>query len=73
MYAKHAVCGDQDARATELIAWHLGYPDDAKLHLGIAYLFAKQPAKAKEVLGSVKSANGAHDLAQLWLIQAGMR
>ena len=48
-------------------------PDDAKLHLGIAYLHAKQPAKAKEVLGAVKSADGARDLAQLWLIEAGVK
>ena len=51
----------------------LKYPEDAKLHLGIAYLQAKQPAKAKEMLSSVTGADGAQDLAQLWLILGGVK
>lgn len=48
-------------------------PEDAKLHLGVAYLQAKQTARAKEVLGSVGGTDGAPDLARLWLILGGVR
>jgi tetratricopeptide (TPR) repeat protein len=51
----------------------LKYPEDAKLHLGIAYLQAKQPAKAKEVLSALAAGDGAQDLGRLWLIAAGVR
>lgn len=43
-------------------------PDDAALHLGIAYLMAGQKDKARQVLKSVKGTDGAADLARLWLI-----
>jgi hypothetical protein len=49
----------------------LTYPDDAKLHLGLAYLQARQPAKAKDMLSSVTAADGPQELAQLWSIQGG--
>ncbi|HEY3917686.1 MAG TPA: tetratricopeptide repeat protein [Stellaceae bacterium] len=45
-------------------------PDDAKLHLGIAYLAAGQRAKARETLGGVAGNDGTRDLAQVWLILA---
>ncbi len=48
-------------------------PDDAKLHLGIAYLQAGQKAKAVEALKSIKGTDGTADLARLWLIKAGTR
>jgi outer membrane protein assembly factor BamD (BamD/ComL family) len=51
----------------------LKYPDDVKLHLGVACLRAKEPAKAKDILSSVASADGARDLALLWLIQGGTK
>jgi hypothetical protein len=49
----------------------LTYPDDARLHLGVAYLRRGQAAKAKEALSGVSADDGARDLARLWLIQSG--
>jgi TolA-binding protein len=49
----------------------LKYPDDAKLHLGIAMYMAGQKAKAVEVFRSVKGTDGTADLAHLWIIQSG--
>ena len=48
----------------------LRQPDDAKLHLGIAYLAAGQKAKAIEAFKEVGGTDGTADLARLWLIQA---
>jgi tetratricopeptide (TPR) repeat protein len=45
----------------------LAHPDDAKLHLGIAYLAAGQIAKARETLRGVAGSDGTRALAQLWL------
>lgn len=45
-------------------------PEDAKLHLGIAYLQAGQKAKALQVLKTVGGADGAADLARLWILQS---
>ncbi len=45
-------------------------PEDAKLHLGIAYLQAGQKAKALQVLKTVGGTDGAADLARLWSVQA---
>jgi len=42
--------------------------DEAKLHLGIAYLQAGNKAKGTEILKSVQSKDGAGDLARLWLL-----
>ena len=47
----------------------LAHPDDAELHLGLAYLAAKQGEKAKAALSAVSAGDGARDLAQLWLIE----
>lgn len=47
--------------------------DDAKLHLGIAYLLSGQKAKGAETLGAVTGTDGARDLAQLWLLQSGVK
>jgi hypothetical protein len=41
-------------------------PEDARLHLGIAYLRAGKKAKAVETFRSVKGTDGAADLARLW-------
>jgi len=46
----------------------LAHPDDAKLHLGIAYLAGGQSAKAREMLNGVSGKDGTRALAQLWLI-----
>jgi hypothetical protein len=42
-------------------------PEDARLHLGIAYLRAGNKAKAAEAFRSVKGTDGTADLARLWL------
>ncbi len=47
----------------------LVHPDDAQLHLGLAYLAGKQGEKAKAALSAVSAGDGARDLAQLWLIE----
>ena len=41
-------------------------PEDARLHLGIAYLRAGNRTKAAETLRAVKGTDGAADLARLW-------
>ena len=46
-------------------------PDDASLHLGIAYLLNGDKAKAKESFGTLSGKDATRDLARLWLIQAG--
>ena len=45
-------------------------PDDAKLHLGIAYLQAGQKAKAIQTLKGVGGTDGTAELARLWMLQA---
>lgn len=44
-------------------------PDDARLHLGYAYLLAGQKAKATQTFKAVQGADGSADLARLWLLQ----
>jgi tetratricopeptide (TPR) repeat protein len=51
----------------------LTHPDDAKLHLGYAYLQAGQKPKAIAAFKSVQGTDGAADLARLWLIYAGQK
>lgn len=43
-------------------------PEDAKLHLGLAYLKAGNKPKAVTAFKSVKSGDGTMDLARLWTI-----
>ena len=50
----------------------LNYPDDAKLHLGLAYLASGQKAPARDTLKGIAGTDGTHDLAQLWLIRSGL-
>ncbi len=45
-------------------------PEDAKLHLGIAYLLANQKAKAIQTFRTVQGADGSADLARLWILHA---
>lgn len=45
-------------------------PEDAALHLGIAYLMAGQKDKARQVLKGVQGLDGAGDLARLWIIHS---
>ena len=49
----------------------LKHPEDAKLRLGIAYLLAGKKPKGREVLRSVKGADGTQEIARMWLIQSG--
>jgi hypothetical protein len=48
----------------------LKHPDEAKLHLGLAYAQAGQKAKAIQLLQSVHGNDGTADLARLWVLQA---
>ncbi len=51
----------------------LKHPDDAKLHLGIAYLRGNQKEQAVRTFKSVQGTDGAADLARLWAIHAHQR
>ena len=46
-------------------------PDDARLHLGQAYLKGGNRDKAIEAFKAVRGTDGAADLARLWAIRAG--
>ncbi|MGO8915610.1 MAG: hypothetical protein ACLQJR_06860 [Stellaceae bacterium] len=46
----------------------LKHPEDAELHLGVAYLQAGRKEQAAQALGAVTGADGTRDLAQLWLL-----
>ncbi|MCR6632852.1 MAG: hypothetical protein NVV74_23960 [Magnetospirillum sp.] len=45
-------------------------PDEARLHLGIAYLAAGQKDKAVDAFKSVQGDDGTADLARLWALHA---
>jgi tetratricopeptide (TPR) repeat protein len=45
-------------------------PDDARLHLGIAYLRAGQKERAVQAFKSVQGTDGTADLARLWTLYA---
>ncbi len=49
-----------------IAAGNLKHPDDAKLHLGIAYALAGKKAKALSTLRSVGGTDGTADLARYW-------
>lgn len=51
----------------------LGHPEDAKLHLGIAYLCAGQTEAGEATLRGLVGADGTGALAQLWLLVAKAR
>jgi hypothetical protein len=44
--------------------------DDAKLHLGIAWLMAGEPSRAQSVFKTVSGTDGTADLARLWSLVA---
>lgn len=48
----------------------LRHPDEARLHLGIAYVRAGQTTKGVQVLRTVGGIGGTADLAQLWILYA---
>lgn len=45
-------------------------PEDAKLRLGEAQIFAGQKAKGVQTLREVKGSDGAADIARLWILNA---
>ena len=47
----------------------LKHPEDAKLHLALAFAHAGQKARAVQLLQSVRGNDGTADLARLWLLQ----
>jgi tetratricopeptide (TPR) repeat protein len=49
----------------------LAHPEDAKLHLGEAYVMASKKAKGRDILRTVKGTDGTQDIARLWLINSG--
>jgi hypothetical protein len=49
----------------------LKHPEDAKLHLALAYLQAGQKSKALQLLQTVRGNDGTADLGRLWLLYAG--
>lgn len=48
----------------------LDHPDQAQLHLGVAYYIAGQKARAVQVFKTVKGEDGSADLARLWVLVA---
>ncbi|TKC88411.1 tetratricopeptide repeat protein [Trinickia terrae] len=48
----------------------LDHPDEAQLHLGVAYYVAGQKAKAVQAFHAVKGTDGSADLARLWVLAA---
>jgi hypothetical protein len=51
----------------------LKHPEDAKLHLALAYAHVGQKARATQLLQSVRGNDGTADLARLWLLQTNHR
>jgi outer membrane protein assembly factor BamD (BamD/ComL family) len=48
----------------------LKHPQDARLHVGIAYFLSGQKARALEVFRTVQGADGTADLGRLWVLHA---
>lgn len=48
---------------------NLKYPEDAKLHLGLAYMLAGRKANAIQTFKTVKGVDGTADLARYWVMQ----
>jgi hypothetical protein len=46
-------------------------PDDAQLHLGVAYWRAGRGDDAKQAMAAVKGSDGTADLARLWTVYLG--
>jgi hypothetical protein len=49
----------------------LKHPEDAKLHLALAYAQAGQKGRALQLLQTVRGNEGTGDLARLWLLELG--
>ena len=48
----------------------LKYPEQTKLHLGLAYALAGHKSKAVQTLKTVQGGDGTADLARLWVLYA---
>jgi hypothetical protein len=48
----------------------LDHPDQAQLHLGVAYYVAGDPTRAVQAFRAVKGTDGSADLARLWVLVA---
>ncbi len=48
----------------------LDHPDQAQLHLGVAYHVAGEKARAVQAFRAVKGSDGSADLARLWVMVA---
>jgi hypothetical protein len=55
---------------TAIAGGKLAHPDQAQLHLGVAYYFAGQKSRAAQAFRAVKGTDGSSDLARLWLLVA---
>lgn len=70
------VVGGRGAEGTALMekgiaSGVLKKPDEAKLHLGYAYIKAGDKAKAAKAFKSVQGTDGAANIARLWLLFSG--
>jgi hypothetical protein len=73
-YASYGQYGKAiDAYQKGLKKGGLQNPDDARLHLAIAYLQSNQKSKARDSFDAVSGKDGTRDLAQLWLIEGGFK
>jgi tetratricopeptide (TPR) repeat protein len=52
---------------------NLKYPEDAELHLGLAYLQAGKKSNAIKVFKKLNGKDGTGDLARYWIIQASQK
>jgi tetratricopeptide (TPR) repeat protein len=52
---------------------NLKYPDDANLHLGLAYLLAGKKSNGIKMLKTVQGKDGTGDLARYWIIYANQK
>jgi tetratricopeptide (TPR) repeat protein len=52
---------------------NLKYPDEANLHLGMAYLMAGKKAAGLKTLKTVQGKDGTADLARFWIIYANQK
>jgi hypothetical protein len=55
---------------TAMAGGKLAHPDQAQLHLGVAYYIAGQKSRALQAFHAVKGTDGSSDLARLWLLVA---
>ena len=70
-----AVCKAPEGRVIALVEQGLARgglkrPEDAKLHLGIAYLQSGNKTRALSMLKTVQGSDGVADLARLWVVHA---